>query len=128
MFCTNKAGFNLFFQKRLFSFNLPRVELSSVLYKIPQSLSELTDVSVSSIWAEILKMPLLSAWKTNFFRFRVIPNAIVSLVRFVKYFGIFSEGGGGIPNCLFLSFYFFASLFFVCSCFPKSSREIFFIL
>ena len=115
MFCTIKAGFNSFFQKWLFSFKIPRVERSSVLYKISQSLSELTGVSVSSIWAEILKMPLLSAGKTNFLRFRVIPNATVSLVRFVKYLGIFCEGGGGIPNCFFLSFllFWFPFLLFV---------------
>ena len=79
-------------------------------------------------------MPFLSAGKT------VIPNAAVSLVLFVKDFGIFSErdgagdaggGRGGGEHSKTFSFYLFGYLLpflFVCSCFPTSSRELFFIL
>ena len=127
------------FSKNDISFNLLRTEISSVLSESSQSLSELTVVSVSSIWREILKMSFLLAGKTDFLRFCVIPNATVSLVSFVKNFAFFSErngwgGGGGeeggaFRNRLFLSFLLICFRFlFVCSCFPTSSRELFFIL
>ena len=51
----------------LLNSNVPK--FPSILSEIPQSLSELTVVSVSSIQAEILKMPFLSTGKTDFLRF-----------------------------------------------------------
>ena len=77
----------------MFYFNLLRTEISSVLPEISQSLSELTFVLVSSIWREILKISFLSTGKTDFLRFWVIPNATVSVMWFLKDFGIFSERG-----------------------------------
>ena len=85
----------IYFSKNDISFNLLRTEISSVLSESSQSLSELTVVSVSSIWREILKMSFLLAGKTDFLRFCVIPNATVSLVSFVKNFAFFSERNGG---------------------------------
>ena len=67
--------------------------MSSVLSGISQFLFELIIVSVSSIWAEILKMPFVSADKTDFVRFGVVPNVTVSLKWFAKDFGIFSGRG-----------------------------------
>ena len=111
------------FSKNDISFNLLRTEISSVLSESSQSLSELTVVSVSSIWREILKMSFLLAGKTDFLRFCVIPNATVSLVSFVKNFAFFSErngrgGDGGrreehFETVFFYLFCLFASVFFL---------------
>ena len=57
----------------VFYFNLPCTEMPSFFSKFFQSLFEWTVVSVSSIWAEILNMLFLSACKTTFVRFWVIP-------------------------------------------------------
>ena len=84
-------------------------------------------VSVSSVWADILKIPFLFAEKTGFVSFWVITNAAVSLVWFARDLGFFSERTGS-----FLSFFFFFLLtcfpfLFLCSCFPTSSRKLLFI-
>ena len=107
------------FSKNDISFNLLGTEISSVLSESSQSLSELTVVSVSSIWREILKMSFLLAGKTDFLRFCVIPNATVSLVSFVKNFAFFSERNGEgrreehFETVFFYLFYLFASVFFL---------------
>ena len=66
----------------------------SVLSEISHSLFQLIVISVSSVWAEILKMPFLSAGKTDFVRFGVIPKAAVSLVGLLKISEFFLGGGG----------------------------------
>ena len=107
------------FSKNDISFNLLGTEISSVLSESSQSLSELTVVSVSSIWREILKMSFLLAGKTDFLRFCVIPNATVSLVSFVKNLAFFSERNGEgrreehFETVFFYLFYLFASVFFL---------------
>ena len=107
------------FSKNDISFNLLGTEISSVMSESSQSLSELTVVSVSSIWREILKMSFLLAGKTDFLRFCVIPNATVSLVSFVKNFAFFFERNGEgrreehFETVFFYLFYLFASVFFL---------------
>ena len=99
---THKDGFNSFFQKWLFSFNISHTETASVLSEVSLSFSNWLLFQFLLFWEEILKMPFLSAGKTDFVRFWVIPNA-------------------AFPWC---------SLLFslVCSCFLTSSRELLFIL
>ena len=85
-------------------------------------------VSVSSVWADILKIPFLPVGKTDFVSFWVITNAAVSLVWFARDLGFFSGRRGTFPSFFFLKFLLTCFPFlFLCSCFPTSSRKLLFI-
>ena len=88
-----------------------------ILSEISQSLSQLAVVSVSFIWAEILKMSFLSTGKTDFLRFWLFLMLLYPWCALLKISELFLRGGT-FRKCFFLSVYLFASPFFCLQLLP----------